>query len=447
MHSHKLLPVDPSRDYPVSTVLPLAGLRNSYDNPPIMVMSKERPPLEQMTLRQLRVLASEYSISRYSRMRKEELLASIQEAEAKLSTGTHTQMTAPAVQDQDSVSANKFHAGGVQDPVELSDVDAGLGELPDGYGASRIVLLPRDPQWAYTYWDVPNEHKEELRRQGGQQLALRMYDVTDLDYYSQGYHSLQEYPCDELAREWYLPIPVSDRSYIVEVGYRCADGRWLKLATSASVTIPPTYPSDWIEDIFVTVPFDMDLNGKTIYKLNEPYKRAGAAVGAPGLGDSVTDAAFKLAGGLDSKHVAGSLFGSMQMIPEETISSFAFPSGVGMGEVAPWMASGSGLGLFSGASEALPERSRKFWLVADAELIVYGATEPDATVTIGGRKIELNSDGTFRFHMAFPDGNIDFPIFAVAADGEQNREIHMTFDRATPARRTNTKEEAVEEFF
>ncbi|WP_026100676.1 DUF4912 domain-containing protein [Synechococcus sp. PCC 7336] len=407
-------------------------------------MSTERPPLEAMTLRELRVIASKYSVSRYSRMRKEELLQAIQDAEAKFST-SNSQVAEPV--SQDTVSASKFSVGGVMDPVTLSDVDADLGELPGGYGTSRIVLLPRDPQWAYTYWDIPNEHKEDLRRQGGQQLALRMYDVTDLDFYSQGYHNLQEYPCDELAREWYLPIPVSDRSYIVEIGYRCADGRWLKLATSAAVTIPPTYPSDWIEDIFVTVPFDMDLNGKTIYKLREPYKRA-AGMGAFGPDEaSVTAATFKHAGGLDSQHVAGSLFGSRQMVPEETVSSFVFPSGAGMAAAAPWMASGSGLGLFSGASESLPQRSRKFWLVADAELIVYGATEPDATVTVAGRKIELNPDGTFRFHMAFPDGNIDFPIFAVAADGEQNREIHLTFDRDTLSRRTNTKAEAVEEFF
>ena len=407
-------------------------------------MAIEHPPLESMTLRQLRVLASEYSVSRYSRMRKEELVKAISTAEAKASASVGN-MPAPEMESKEVVSANKFHAGGVRDTVELSDVDADLGELPGGYGESRITLLPRDPQWAYTYWDVPNAHKEELRNQGGQQLSLRLYDVTDLDFNTQGYHSLQEFPIDELAREWYLPIPVSDRSYIVQVGYRTADGRWLALASSASVTVPPTYPSDWIEDIFVTVPFDMDLNGKTIYKLNEPYKRAGMWGATKLADDSVTAATFKMAGGLESQHVAGSLFGSMQMVPEETVSSFVFPSGAGL--AAPWMASGSGLGMFSGASEALPERSRKFWLVADAELIVYGATEPDATVTIGGRKVELSPDGTFRFHMAFPDGNIDFPIYAVAADGEQNREIHMTFDRSTPARRTNTKEEAVEEFF
>lgn len=108
----------------------------------------------------------------------------------------------------------------------------------------------------------------------------------------------------------------------------------------------------------------------------------------------------------------------------------------------------SGLNM-SGAGFASmpPARPRKFWLVADAELIVYGATEPDATVTIGGQPIKLNPDGTFRFQMSFQDGNIDYPIVAVAADGEQTRSIHMTFDRATPSRNTNTKEQAMDEWF
>lgn len=44
-------------------------------------MATERPPLTEMTLRQLRRVASEYGVSRYSRMRKDQLLASIQEIE------------------------------------------------------------------------------------------------------------------------------------------------------------------------------------------------------------------------------------------------------------------------------------------------------------------------------------------------------------------------------
>ncbi|MGL5078019.1 MAG: DUF4912 domain-containing protein, partial [Waterburya sp.] len=55
--------------------------------------------------------------------------------------------------------------------------------------------------------------------------------------------------------------------------------------------------------------------------------------------------------------------------------------------------------------------------------------------------------GTFRFQMSFQDGMIDYPIKAVAVDGEQTRSIHMNFERETPSRNTNTKAEAVEEWF
>ncbi|WNC59634.1 DUF4912 domain-containing protein [Thermosynechococcus sp. QS41] len=410
-------------------------------------MPKDRPPLEEMTLRQLRRIASELQVSRYSRMRKDQLLAAIREKQAQANGSTTTISVQPVpsnLESQEKVEAAKFDLGPAQEDVLLASVDEGLGDLPGGYGESRIVLMPRDPQWAYAYWDVPNEHREELRRQGGQQLALRLYDATNINLDSQIPHSVQEYPCDELAREWYLPIPVSDRDYVVEIGYRCADGRWLVLARSAPVHIPPTYPSDWVWDQFITVDWDMDLRGKTLFDLGAPL--AGTAEPHP-----IYEGIFAMAEGAEAQRVAGSLFGSMHQVPgsisqlpEMAISSYVFPSGVGLWAVPT--VSGltmSGVGF---SASAAPIRPRKFWLVADAELIVYGATEPDATVTIGGRPIKLNPDGTFRFQMSFQDGLIDFPILAVAADGEQNRAIHMKFTRETPERRTNTKEEAVLEW-
>ncbi|MFN5953965.1 MAG: DUF4912 domain-containing protein [Dolichospermum sp.] len=411
-------------------------------------MAKERPPLEEMTLRQLRKVASEYSISRYSRMRKSQLLTSIQDVQrSKFSPSSSRTQEA-----QETVEATKFELG-QEDRTggSLADVDEALGDLPAGYGESRIVLLPRDPQWAYTYWDIPNDHKEELRRQGGQTLALRIYDVTDVDLDYQSPHSLQEYPADELAREWYLPIPVSDRDYVIDVGYRTADGGWLVLARSARVHIPPVYPSDWIEDVFITVDFEEDLRAKTFYELVPPSKKL-PTVTASGEGNPIYEQIFGLAESAEAQRVAGSLFGSMQHVPgsaapEQAISSYVFPSGVGMWAVPN--VSGltmSGVGMSGFSAGAVPARPRKFWLVADAELIVYGATEPDANVTIGGRPIKLNSDGTFRFQMSFQDGLIDYPILAIAADGEQSRSIHMKFERETPSRNTNTKDEAVLEW-
>ena len=405
-------------------------------------MAKERPPIEEMTLRQLRKVASEYKISRYSRMRKAQLLASIKEAIRKTEQERFSQ-NSPTIQEEQQVKAAKFELGQEDNLKDsLASVDRDLGELPDGYGESRIVLMPRDPQWAYAYWDVPSEHKEELRRQGGQQLALRIYDVTDINIEYQAPHSVQEYLCDEMAREWYLPIPVSDRDYVADIGYRCADGRWLVLARSASVRVPPVYPSDWIEDVFVSVDWEEDLRSKTIYTLVPPSKKKATFTGDEN--NEVYDKVFGMTQSTEAMRIAGSLFGSMQQAPEAAVSSYIFPSGVGMWAVPN--VSGLNMSGVGFSASAPPERPRKFWLVADAELIVYGATEPDATVTIGDRKIKLNPDGTFRFQMSFQDGIIDYPIKAVAVDGEQTRSIHMNFERQTPSRNTNTKEEAVEEW-
>ena len=436
-------------------------------------MAPERPPLEEMTLRQLRRLASEFNIPRYSRMRKSQLASAIAQAQQEqsaaptpvvpastpVSTPTLTTQspvsksnTSNCPQEEQAVEASKFELG-QEDQLggPLTDVDENLGELPGGYGQSRIILMPRDPQWAYAHWDISNDHKEELRRQGGQELALRLHDVTDLDWQAQSPHSVQEYMCDELAREWYLPVPVSDRDYAIDIGYRTFDGRWLVLARSTPIRIPPVYPSDWVEDVFVTVNWDEDLKGKTAYQLVPPSKKVAGATA------ETHDALYGMAQDAEAMRIAGSLYGSMQhipgsMAPEQSLSSYVFPSGVGMWAVPTLSGinmSGIGLGVSSAefmASEA-PKRPRQFWLVADAELIVYGATEPDATVTIGDREIKLNPDGTFRFQMSFQDGLIDYPIKAVAVEGEQTRSIHMKFNRETPSRNTNTKEEAVPEWF
>ncbi|MFM2303480.1 MAG: hypothetical protein RLZZ135_889 [Cyanobacteriota bacterium] len=408
--------------------------------------------LEEMTLRQLRRVASACGVSRYSRMRKSQLLEEIQKIQSTHST--HTPST--QLEAQLAVEAGKFELGVDVDltAAELANADEGLGDLPSGYGESRIVLLPRDPQWAYAYWDIPIEHKNELRYHGGQQLALRIYDVTDINLEHQSPHSIQEYPIDEMAREWYLPIPVSDRAYTIDIGYRCGDGRWLVLARSASVGIPPVYPSDWIEDIFITVPWEEELAGKTFVELVPPSHKADAVGDArtagadttAGAGNEIYDRIFGSGESTQMMRINGSLYGSMQHGPLESVSSFVFPSGAGMWALPTTSGVNmSGVGMTGIGMEM--DRKRQFWLIADAELIVYGATEPDATVSIGGRQIKLNPDGTFRFQMSFQDGNMDYPIVAVAKDGEQQRSVHMTFDRATPSRNTNTKEEAVSEWF
>ena len=85
--------------------------------------------------------------------------------------------------------------------------------------------------------------------------------------------------------------------------------------------------------------------------------------------------------------------------------------------------------------------------MADAELIVYGATEPSALLRIGEEVVPLSSDGTFKVQVPFRDGEQIYPISAVAADGVQKRSITLAFSRTTPEANVNSSEDSVAEWF
>ena len=78
-----------------------------------------------------------------------------------------------------------------------------------------------------------------------------------------------------------------------------------------------------------------------------------------------------------------------------------------------------------------PAGRKGFWFNVNAELIIYGATEPDASVSIGGRAIKLRPDGTFSYRFALPDGRYELPAVAISRDGSDSREAALSFSRAT----------------
>ncbi len=121
--------------------------------------------------------------------------------------------------------------------------------FPETYGLDRVVLLVRDPEWMYCYWDISGDSWATLIQRGitnpanGWRRALRLYDMTGCTADGGG-GSFQDLELDELAREWYFQAPAPDRVYLVEFGYRSATGEWLVLARSNLVQVPRKAPSD-----------------------------------------------------------------------------------------------------------------------------------------------------------------------------------------------------------
>jgi hypothetical protein len=345
-----------------------------------------------MTLRQLRQIASDVGVSLYSRKSKEELV--------------------------EAISASQMDIG-----RSLAAIEAEMSPAPRPEAETRVVFLPRDPQWAYVFWEIAEADREEAMAEGASQLCLRVADVTGLSGGSVHPHTLQEVVVDSHATEWYLPVPLSDREYRVELGYRKgAGGGWISLAFSSVARVPGLHPSEQILDQFV--PFSLDA-GPAALPASAPLEPADTGLHER-LYQTATARWRKLGRGSEAFHEL------------EDVS--------GAGDQA------SGLGLWaSGRSESgaggVPTRQRAFWLVADAELIVYGATDPSARLTIGGEEVPLSSEGTFRIQVPFRDGQQLYPIEAVAADGEQRRSITLEFRRSTPEDNSNPASQAVAEWF
>ena len=142
--------------------------------------------LAMMTLRQLRQIASDLGVSLYSRKSKEELVEAISTRQVEEVEGR-----------------------------TLERIEAEMAPAPRPAAETRVVFLPRDPQWAYVFWDISEDYRNNALHAGASQLCLRVADVTGLAGGSTHPHTLQEVVVDSHATEWYLPVPLSDRDYRV----------------------------------------------------------------------------------------------------------------------------------------------------------------------------------------------------------------------------------------
>jgi hypothetical protein len=123
------------------------------------------------------------------------------------------------------------------------------------------------------------------------------------------------------------------------------------------------------------------------------------------------------------------------MIPDEMFSKL-YGMGFGLGKSSPvggvWRKGiVSSPGIASMASPVKRQVAKGFWLEVNCELIVYGATEPDAKVTIQNKDIPLRRDGTFTLRFALPNGKQVIPVKAISKDKSDERIITPVVNRET----------------
>jgi len=73
----------------------------------------------------------------------------------------------------------------------------------------------------------------------------------------------------------------------------------------------------------------------------------------------------------------------------------------------------------------------QFWLKVNAEVVIYGATEPGARLVFAGQPLQLRPDGTFSCRLALPDGNFEVVLSAASSQTDDRREAKLKLSRRT----------------
>ncbi len=71
------------------------------------------------------------------------------------------------------------------------------------------------------------------------------------------------------------------------------------------------------------------------------------------------------------------------------------------------------------------------WLHVDAEVVIRGATHPDARVEIQGEPVEVSEEGTFFLRFPLPEGRQVIPVGAISPDGYEERTVVLALERNT----------------
>lgn len=341
----------------------------------------------------------------------------------KLSVPEEQPVTAAAAT---AMAAHKFDMTPKAKPPKRKFTEESLGELPDAYGTGKLFLVARDPNWLYAYWDLTGQQMADARKRASDgRLVLRLFERNHAQ-------PAQELTVHHDSRSWYISGAKPVTAYNLQLGYWRRDGRFHVVSQSRETTTPSSVVSKDTTARFATIPIDVPF--EELIKIIRSYGREGEQLAEALHRLQTQGAPFPFAVGVE---VGPWTPEQAAVVERELGGDLLRRVRVGSLEISEWLRrqllENISSGGFSpmGASWSAAPGGKGFWFAVNAELIIYGATEPDAKVTIDGKQVPLKSDGTFQFQYAFPDGQYRLPVVAVSAAGDDQRAVALNFERKT----------------
>ncbi|MGC8744403.1 MAG: DUF4912 domain-containing protein [Verrucomicrobiia bacterium] len=301
-------------------------------------------------------------------------------------------------------------------------------ELPESYGTGKMFVTARDPHWIYAAWDLSTakiKQYNKLSSRGRMTLRVYMNDVStkpqsEIDLYTN-------------SRDWFVRVDVPGQKYIIALGYYDRNGVFNEVTTSEPVWTPNVIAPQ-TQTFFHTKPEPVAAQPLSQQRFKEQFaeKSEMSAIFAKTTAGKESEAMPRISQE-EQRELVRLVYsavqrGSIELVKVEKVEEAApfisVPTGQPVSQQLP-------LEISVSSPKGGFEQKRKFWFNIQAELIVYGATEPDAEVIVGGEKIKLRPDGTFTLRFALPDGFYKILASAISKSGEERRSVNLEFARTT----------------
>ncbi|MEM6884467.1 MAG: DUF4912 domain-containing protein [Verrucomicrobiota bacterium] len=331
-------------------------------------------------------------------------------------------------------SAHKFDINSLKHQPQQAPVPAyeHLGELPSSYGTRKLYLTARDPHWLFCYWDLSFDQITEAERNAHDGKVFLQIYLSDGS-------RIQQIQITPWSKEWMIHANRPNTTFYAEIGYYRYDGNFEVISRSRLAQSPRDNLSENTDIRFATIPFKItfaelrellsnlakegEALADTLARLQDegyplPFDHHG--------GQLLTEAERQLFLDHMEETFTKRIWIDSQEIVERFTKRFNLDNREGGHAWPPsshWLAGSSMSSPFGG--------DRGFSMHVNAELIIYGGTDPGATMRIDGKQIPLDGNGNFHYHFNFADGKYHIPVEATSQDGIETRNALLSFLRMT----------------
>ncbi len=245
----------------------------------------------------------------------------------------------------------------------------------------RLVVMVRDPYWLHAFWELSDRSIKRAQAAMGQrwhgaQPTLRLHKMEEAGATT----FVKDVTIHGGVSNWYVDVQDPPCEFRMEIGYLSTDNFFYCLARSNTVKTPPAGTSDAIDDNWADVAEQAD----RIYAMSGGYSPSGT-----------------------SREL-------QELLEERLQRPLGSPMSTRFG---------------SGATDL--EGSEEMPFALDAEIIIYGAADRGAHVTLKGEPVQLREDGTFAVRLSLPDQRQVIPVVASSGDGVEQRTIILAVERNT----------------